>query len=132
MDFSQLFGLLFNVLTFLIVLTVIISIHELGHFLFAKRAGILCHEFSVGMGPAIYKKKVGETVYALRAIPIGGYVSAAGEDPELARIKKGQTVFLEIKHQKVIKIHFNRPQDVETKGVVVTDFDLYGEDGGPL
>ncbi|MFH0766710.1 MAG: site-2 protease family protein, partial [Bacillota bacterium] len=51
-----------NLIIFILVLGAIILIHELGHFFFAKRAGILCHEFSIGMGPAIYQKRKGETI----------------------------------------------------------------------
>ena len=60
----------------------LISIHELGHFTFAKLFKVKINEFSLGMGPAIFKKKSGETLYALRLLPIGGYVSMEGEDEE--------------------------------------------------
>ena len=68
------------IIAFIIVLSLIIIIHEGGHFFFAKKAKILCYEFSLGMGPVIYQKRKGETVYSLRAIPLGGYVSMAGEE----------------------------------------------------
>ncbi|MDF2568120.1 MAG: rseP, partial [Oscillospiraceae bacterium] len=55
-------------------------IHELGHFLVAKASGIKIHEFALGMGPTILKKQKGETKYALRLFPIGGFVSMEGED----------------------------------------------------
>ena len=71
-----------GILAFVLILGVIVLIHEGGHFLFARRAGILCHEFSIGMGPLIWQKKVGETSYSIRLIPIGGYVSMAGEEVE--------------------------------------------------
>ncbi len=58
----------------------IIAIHELGHFLSAKLFGVKVNEFSLGMGPAIFKKQKGETKYSLRCLPIGGYVSMEGED----------------------------------------------------
>jgi len=58
----------------------IILVHELGHFIVAKRCGVLVHEFAIGMGPAIFQKQKGETVYSIRAIPIGGYVMMEGED----------------------------------------------------
>ena len=58
----------------------LISIHELGHFLFAKLFKVKVNEFAIGMGPAIFKKKKGDTTYALRLLPIGGYVSMAGEE----------------------------------------------------
>ncbi len=58
----------------------IILVHELGHFVVAKRCGVLVHEFAIGMGPAIFQKQKGETLYSVRAIPIGGYVMMEGED----------------------------------------------------
>ena len=85
---------IWNIIIFLVVLGLVICIHELGHFLFAKRAGILCHEFSFGMGPRIYSKKFGETVFSIRAIPFGGYVSMAGEEIEDSLVKVGQKVRL--------------------------------------
>ena len=60
----------------------IIGIHEFGHFISAKIFGVRVHEFALGMGPAIFKKKKGETQYALRLFPIGGYVNMEGEDEE--------------------------------------------------
>ncbi|MCK9288980.1 MAG: site-2 protease family protein, partial [Acholeplasmataceae bacterium] len=68
-----------NLLAFVFALGIIVSIHELGHLIMAKRAGMLCYEYSIGLGPAIYKRKGKETDFAIRAIPIGGYVSIAGE-----------------------------------------------------
>ena len=58
----------------------IIFIHEFGHFIFAKLFGVKVHEFALGMGPTIFKKTKGETTYALRLFPIGGFVSMEGED----------------------------------------------------
>ena len=58
----------------------IIFIHEFGHFIFAKLFGVKVHEFALGMGPTILKKTKGETTYALRLFPIGGFVSMEGED----------------------------------------------------
>lgn len=65
---------------FLIMLSIIVVVHELGHFLAAKKFGVYCHEFSVGMGPALYQKKGKETAFSIRAIPFGGYVMMAGEN----------------------------------------------------
>ncbi len=59
---------------------VLIFVHELGHFLTARAFGIRVHAFAVGMGPAIWKKKKNGTEYALRALPIGGFVKLEGED----------------------------------------------------
>lgn len=73
-----------TLLYFVIILGVIVFIHELGHFIFAKKAGIYCYEFSIGMGPKIFGKKFkSETEYCLRLIPLGGFVSMAGEEVEV-------------------------------------------------
>ena len=58
----------------------LIFIHELGHFVAAKLSGVRVNEFSMFMGPAIFKKQKGETLYSLRCIPIGGYCAMEGED----------------------------------------------------
>ena len=79
---------------FILILGVIILIHEFGHFIFAKKAGIYVYEFSIGMGPRIFKwtRKNDETEYSIRLIPIGGFVQMAGEeiedDPEVPKDKK--------------------------------------------
>ena len=60
----------------------LIFVHELGHFVTAKKFGVKIHEFALGMGPAIFKKQKGEILYSVRALPIGGYVKMEGEDGE--------------------------------------------------
>lgn len=85
-----------GLIAFILVLSIIVIIHEMGHFLMARRAKVLCYEFSIGMGPLIWKKKKGETVYAIRCIPIGGFVSMAGEEIEqdfLSGVKKVKLEF---------------------------------------
>ncbi len=74
--------IILGILIFILILSAIVIIHEGGHFLVAKKSGILCYEFAIGMGPVIFQKKIGETVFSIRAIPIGGFVSMAGEDME--------------------------------------------------
>jgi len=65
----------------IIIFGVLIAVHELGHFLAAKASGVKVSEFAIGMGPAILKRQKGETLYAWRALPIGGYC-AMDEDSE--------------------------------------------------
>ena len=74
-----------TLLYFIIVLGVTVFIHEFGHFIFAKKSGIYVYEFSIGMGPRLFKfkRKNDETEYCIRLFPIGGYVSMAGEDIEV-------------------------------------------------
>lgn len=71
-----------SVLFAILIFSVLIFVHELGHFLAAKASGVQVNEFSIFMGPAIFKKKVGETLYSLRCIPIGGYCAMEGEDED--------------------------------------------------
>lgn len=71
-----------KILFALILFEVIILIHEFGHFIVAKKCGVKVNEFAIGMGPALLKKQKGETLYALRLFPIGGYCSMEGEDEE--------------------------------------------------
>ncbi len=66
----------------IIIFLVMISLHEFGHFIAAKSVGITVLEFSVGMGPALWKRQKGETLYSIRALPVGGYCKFEGEDTE--------------------------------------------------
>lgn len=68
------------ILLAILIFGLLIMTHELGHFAAAKLFGVRVNEFSICMGPAIWKKTVGETTYALRCIPIGGYCAMEGED----------------------------------------------------
>ena len=60
------------IIIILLMFTLIVVAHEWGHYITAKKNGVLVHEFAVGMGPAIWSKKVGETQYSIRVLPIGG------------------------------------------------------------
>ena len=81
---------LITIMILFIMLGLIISIHEFGHFIAAKKCGVYVDEFSIGMGPLIYKHKPknSETTYSLRLLPIGGYVSMAEKADPKAKIKK--------------------------------------------
>jgi len=67
---------------FILILGIIILVHEFGHFIWAKKFGVYVHEFAIGMGPKIFSRTKGETEYSIRAIPVGGFCSLAGEDGE--------------------------------------------------
>ena len=73
-----------SIIIAILVFSIIITIHEFGHFIAAKTNGVKVNEFAIGMGPAIFKKQKGETLYALRIFPIGGYCAMEGEDKESA------------------------------------------------
>ena len=68
------------VLLAILIFGVLIAVHEFGHFLAAKLCNVKVNEFSVGMGPALWKRQKGETLYALRAVPLGGYCAMEGEE----------------------------------------------------
>ena len=74
-----------STLAFVFVLGVLIFVHELGHFLMARRIGVRVLTFSLGFGPKLLRVTRGDTEYCLSAIPLGGYVKMAGENPEEAR-----------------------------------------------
>ena len=79
---------LLNLLLFIFILSLIVFIHEFGHFMMAKLTGVYVYEFAIGMGPKIWGKKGRETEYTIRAIPIGGFCQLAGEDIEDDDLKK--------------------------------------------
>ena len=72
-----------TLILFILILSLIIIIHEFGHFLFAKLYGVYVYEFSLGMGKKLWSIKKGETEYSIRLIPLGGFVSLAGESVEV-------------------------------------------------
>ena len=73
---------IFTILIAILVFGLLIFIHELGHFLAAKRMGIRVNEFAIGMGPTLLKKQGKETKYSLRALPFGGFCAMEGENDD--------------------------------------------------
>ena len=71
-----------SILIFIIVLSILIVVHELGHFIAAKRAGVKVEQFAVGFGPKLFRFKVNDTEYLICAIPLGGFVKLAGDNAE--------------------------------------------------
>ncbi|MGE7089858.1 RIP metalloprotease RseP [Lysinibacillus sp. NPDC048646] len=96
-------------IAFIFIFGSLVFFHELGHFLFAKRAGIMVREFAIGMGPKIYGKTHGETIYTIRLLPIGGYVRMAGEDMDGSELQPGYRVGLIVNEDNIVKkIIFNQ------------------------
>jgi regulator of sigma E protease len=75
-------NIIYKVIYFVILLGILIFVHEFGHFIIAKKSGVGVLKFSLGFGPRIIGKKIGETEYQISAIPLGGYVKIIGENPE--------------------------------------------------
>lgn len=136
---------IYALIVFILVLGIIILVHEGGHFFFAKKADILCHEFSIGMGPVIKQKKKGETAYSIRAIPVGGFVSMAGEDTNEQLLKIDSTIGINLTKAMKNSLVLNGTNDGEEVEVVgeiilsdkvdaeitgqVVSYDLYSKDG---
>ncbi len=116
-----------TVISFIVIFGALVFFHELGHFIFAKRAGILCREFAIGFGPKVFSMKKGETTYTIRLLPLGGFVRMAGEDPEMIDVKRGQVVGLlfdsEGKVKKVIVNHKDEYRDAKIIEVERADFE---------
>ena len=148
--FTDILFWVYALIMFIVVLGVIILLHEGGHFFFAKKAGILCHEFSIGMGPVVKSKKKGETSYSIRAIPVGGFVSMAGEDTNEMMLQAGQTVSLAFKEVNYGSLFFNKEVEgsealcnvvseisltdkvVKEVSGTVKEYDLYSENGDAM
>lgn len=93
-----------TIITFLIVFGVLVIVHEFGHFYFAKRAGILVREFSIGMGPKLYAHMGKDgTTYTLRLLPIGGYVRMAGLEDEETELSPGMPLSVELTPENKVK-----------------------------
>ena len=87
-----------SILLFIIMISVIIFIHEFGHYLIAKQNGVGVVEFSIGMGPAIYSKVKNGTEYSIRAVPFGGYCMLLGQESFLDEEKDGEAIVSDEEH----------------------------------
>ncbi len=74
--------MILTLITFILVLSILVFVHEFGHFIMAKKIGIKVEEFGFGLPPRIWGVKKGETIYSINWLPIGGFVKLAGEDEE--------------------------------------------------
>ena len=69
-----------TLIIFIIILSVLVLVHEFGHFIVAKKSGIRVEEFGLGLPPRVFGKRIGETVYSFNLLPFGGFVKLTGED----------------------------------------------------
>src|SRR3989338_1850375 len=83
-----------TILIFILILSFLVMLHEFGHFLMAKRAGIGVEEFGFGLPPRIWGKKIGETIYSLKWLPFGGFVRLIGEDPTDKKREAANSFFI--------------------------------------
>lgn len=111
-----------TILAFILVFGIIVIVHELGHFYFAKKAGVLVREFSIGMGPKLFQTHKNETSYTIRVLPLGGYVLMAGYEDE-EDIRLGMSAFLTVDEENhVTKIDLS-DQTVQVDGIPVDVLD---------
>lgn len=121
-------SIMLTILAFIFVFGILVFVHELGHFLFAKKSSVLVREFSIGMGPKLVAFRKGTTSYTLRLLPVGGYVRMAGtQDDEGDDIKPGTTVTIETNNQnEIVRINASKNKQTLFQGipVQVTNVDL--------
>lgn len=124
---------LITILSFIIVFGVLVTVHEYGHMSFAKRAGIMCPEFAIGMGPKIFSFRKNETLYTIRLLPVGGYVRMAGDGLEEPPVEPGMNVKVKLNDKDeithIILDDQHKFQKIEAIEVKKCDFkdDLYIE-----
>lgn len=93
--------MLISVLTFIVVLSILVLVHEAGHFLVARRAGVWVEEFGFGIPPRIFGKKIGETIYSINLLPFGGFVRLHGENTEDGISDKERAFWFKSKKKRV-------------------------------
>ncbi|HEM2831442.1 TPA: site-2 protease family protein [Streptococcus suis] len=116
-----------GILAFIFIFGVIVVVHEFGHFYFAKKAGILVREFSIGMGPKIFAHTGKDgTLYTIRILPLGGYVRMAGWGEDKTEIKTGSPASLSLNEAGVVtRINLSGKQlDSLSLPMNVTSFDF--------
>lgn len=124
---------LITIVSFMIVFGVLVTVHEYGHMFFAKRAGIMCPEFAIGMGLKIFSFRKNETLYTIRLLPVGGYVRMAGDGLEEPPVEPGMNVKVKLNDKDeithIILDDQHKFQKIEAIEVKQCDFkdDLYIE-----
>lgn len=114
--------MLVTAIAFILILSVLVIIHELGHFLVAKKLGIKVEEFGIGFPPRAWGKKIGETVYSVNWLPVGGFVKLYGED-DAGGGKIGSKITGEKSQEDLQRAFYARPlwqrMSVVTAGVIM-------------
>lgn len=119
--------MIYTILAFIFVFGLLVTVHEYGHMFFAKRAGIMCPEFAIGMGPKIFSYKKNETLYTIRLLPVGGYVRMAGDGLEQNPLTPGMHIAIKLNENNeithVIMDDQHKFQQIEHLEVKDSDFD---------
>jgi regulator of sigma E protease len=114
-----------SILAFLFVFGVLVTVHEWGHFIAAKKSGVLVREFAIGMGPKIVNVNHNHTAYTVRLLPVGGYVRMAGLD-ESGDLQAGQRILLTRDAQGIVTKINQQVDELGATGqmAIVDQFDL--------
>lgn len=122
---------LITIITFIFVFGVLVFVHELGHFFFAKRSGVLVREFSIGMGPKLVAVRKGTTSYTVRLLPVGGYVRMAGaQEDEGDELQPGTMVTIQTNELgEVIRINASQKKQTLFQGIPVQIIEVDLVDG---
>ena len=117
--------LLQTILIFLIIFSILVIIHEFGHFYFAKKAGILVREFAIGMGPKIFSHRKNGTTYTVRIFPLGGYVRMAGYGDDEMELRAGMLVKIKLDDTNTItEIDLSDKQQLDGVPMELVAYDL--------
>ncbi len=111
--------MLIGIIAVIIFLSILILVHELGHFLVAKKFGLLVEEFGFGLPPRVWGKKIGETIYSINALPFGGFVKIYGEDGGPSeRVGEGVSV-IKVEREEILvsdeEIKISKEEIIEEK-----------------
>lgn len=119
--------MIYTILAFIFVFGLLVTVHEYGHMFFAKRAGIMCPEFAIGMGPKIYSYKKNETLYTIRLLPVGGYVRMAGDGLEQNPLTPGMHIAIKLNdHNEITHVIMDdqhKFQQIEHLEIKDSDFE---------
>ncbi len=117
--------LLQTILIFLIIFSILVIIHEFGHFYFAKKAGILVREFAIGMGPKMFSHRKNGTTYTVRIFPLGGYVRMAGYGDDEMELRAGMLVKIKLDDANTItEIDLSDKQQLDGVPMELVAYDL--------
>lgn len=115
-----------TIIVFIIVFGILVVFHEFGHYIVAKKSGIMVREFSIGMGPKLFYYRKKGTTYTVRLLPIGGYVRMAGGSDDEEEIKPGTPVTLKLNDQNIVtNINTSKKQTLfQGIPLIITSTDL--------
>lgn len=114
-------------LLFILLLALLVSLHEWGHYIVAKKSGVFVREFSIGMGSKLFVKVSGGTKYTLRVLPVGGYVQMASRGEQYPMIQSGRRVYIEEGDDGKISNFYEDAGNRMLRPVIIKEWEEFGE-----